>query len=74
MGAIEAIFCLLAIRDGVIPPTSRIYNQADPECDLDYVPNQPRAAQLRTVLSNYFAMGGHNCCLVLGRLDNGLSW
>jgi 3-oxoacyl-(acyl-carrier-protein) synthase len=70
VGAIEAIFCLFAMRDHVIPPTWN-YDQPDPACDLDYVPNQPRAAHLRTVLSNSFAMGGHNCCLVLGRLDNG---
>jgi beta-ketoacyl-acyl-carrier-protein synthase II len=66
VGAIEAIFCLLALRDQVIPPTWN-YDQPDPACDLDYVPNRPRAAHLRTVLSNSFAMGGHNCCLVMGR-------
>jgi 3-oxoacyl-(acyl-carrier-protein) synthase len=64
VGAIEAIFCLLALRDGIIPPTWN-YEEPDPACDLDYVPNRPRAVHLRTVMSNSFAMGGHNCCLVL---------
>ncbi len=68
-GAIEAIFCLLAMRDRLIPPTWN-YDQPDPTCDLDYVPNRPRAAHLRTVLSNSFAMGGHNCCLVFGQHGN----
>jgi 3-oxoacyl-(acyl-carrier-protein) synthase len=65
-GAIEAIICLLAMRDGVVPPTWN-YSEPDPECDLDYVPNAPRAAMLTTVLSNSFAMGGHNTCLVFQR-------
>jgi beta-ketoacyl-acyl-carrier-protein synthase II len=69
-GAIEAIICLLAIRDSVIPPTWN-YSEPDPACDLDYVPNQPRPAQLQKVLSNSFAMGGHNCCLVFGHTGNG---
>jgi beta-ketoacyl-acyl-carrier-protein synthase II len=69
-GAIEAIICLLAMRDSVIPPTWN-YSEPDPLCDLDYVPNQFRPAQLSTVLSNSFAMGGHNCCLVFGRIGNG---
>jgi 3-oxoacyl-(acyl-carrier-protein) synthase len=69
-GAIEAIICLLAIRDSVIPPTWN-YSEPDPACDLDYVPNQPRPALLQKVLSNSFAMGGHNCCLVFGQTSNG---
>jgi 3-oxoacyl-[acyl-carrier-protein] synthase II len=68
-GAIEAIICLLAMRDNIIPPTWN-YSEPDPACDLDYVPNQPRPAQLDIVLSNSFAMGGHNCCLVFGRLED----
>ena len=67
-GAIEAVICLLAMRDNVIPPTWN-YSDPDPACDLDYVPNQPRPAQLDIVLSNSFAMGGHNCCLVFGRVE-----
>ena len=69
-GAIEAIFCLQAMRDGIIPPTWN-YTTPDPECDLDYVPNAPRPARLRTVMSNSFAMGGHNTCLVLGDAEVG---
>lgn len=65
-GAIEAIFCLLAMRDNIIPPTWN-YTEPDPACDLDYVPNQPRQAILNTVVSNSFAMGGHNTCLVFRR-------
>ena len=65
-GAIEAIFCACAIRDGVIPPTMN-YETADPACDLDYVPNAPRAAELNTVMSNSFGLGGQNACLVLRR-------
>ena len=65
-GAIEAIFCLLALRDNIIPPTWN-YGEPDPACDLDYVPNQPRPAALTTVVSNSFAMGGHNTCLVFRR-------
>jgi beta-ketoacyl-acyl-carrier-protein synthase II len=65
-GAIEAIFCLLALRDGIIPPTWN-YSEPDPECDLDCVPNTPRPATLTTVLSNSFAMGGHNSSLLLQR-------
>ena len=66
-GAIEAIFCLQALRDNIIPPTWN-YAEPDPACDLDYVPNQPRPATLNVVVSNSFAMGGHNTCLVMRRL------
>ncbi len=69
-GAIEAIFCLLAMRDRTIPPTWN-YATPDPACDLDYVPNAPRPGALRIVLSNSFAMGGHNTSLVLGAPSNG---
>jgi 3-oxoacyl-[acyl-carrier-protein] synthase II len=64
-GAIEAIFAALTIKEGIIPPTWN-YETADPECDLDYVPNLPRPAAVRTVLSNSFGLGGQNACLVLG--------
>ncbi len=63
-GTIEAIFCLYALQNGVIPPTWN-YTTPDPQCDLDYVPNAWRRSELTTVLSNSFAMGGHNTCLVL---------
>ena len=65
-GALEAIFCLLAMRDGLVPPTIN-YEEPDPACDLDYVPNQPRPADVRVAMSNAFGLGGHNATLVLGR-------
>ncbi len=64
-GGIEVIFTLLALRDGVLPPTIN-YETPDPECDLDYVPNQARRAKVRYAMSNSFGFGGHNACLVLG--------
>jgi 3-oxoacyl-[acyl-carrier-protein] synthase II len=65
-GAIEAIFSALAIRDGVLPPTIN-YVEPDPECDLDYVPNEARPATLDVALSNAMGLGGHNGCVLLGR-------
>lgn len=70
-GAIEAIFSLLAVKDGVIPPTWN-YETADPDCDLDYVPNAPRQGNLRTAMSNSFGLGGQNACLVVGKYDAGI--
>lgn len=63
-GAIEVIACVLALRDQVLPPTTN-YCEADPECDLDYVPNQPRKATVRTCLSNSFGFGGQNDTLII---------
>ena len=65
-GAVEAIFTTLALRDGVLPPT---INQTtpDPQCDLDYVPNEARAEQVEIAVSNSFGFGGHNSCLIIGR-------
>lgn len=71
-GALEAIFCSYAVHEGLIPPTWN-YETPDPECDLDYVPNEPRRAPLRAVMSNSFGLGGQNACLVLGRYQNGNS-
>ncbi|MCG6794410.1 beta-ketoacyl-ACP synthase II [Geobacillus sp. YHL] len=62
-GAVEAIFSVLAIRDGIIPPTIN-YETPDPECDLDYVPNEARKQDVRAVLSNSFGFGGHNATLI----------
>jgi len=67
-GAVEAIFCALAIRDQVIPPTINLDNQ-DPECDLDYTPNVARNAKVRTVISNSFGFGGTNGSLVIRAFD-----
>lgn len=67
-GAIEALFCVLAIRDGIIPPTIN-YETPDPECPLDYVPNQARKADLKVCLSNSFGFGGHNVSLILKKVD-----
>ncbi len=65
-GAIEPAICIMAIINGVIPPTIN-YENPDPECDLDYVPNVARKAELNTVLTNSFGFGGHNSVLILRR-------
>src|SRR6266550_1786330 len=67
-GAVEAIFSTLAIRDGKLPPT---INQEveDPECDLDYIPNESRDADVRVAVSNSFGFGGHNASIVLKRFE-----
>jgi len=67
-GAIEAVFCILAIREGTLPPTIN-YSTPDPECDLDYVPNQARQASLKHVMSNSFGFGGHNATLIFSRFE-----
>ncbi|MEE8485069.1 MAG: beta-ketoacyl-ACP synthase II [Acidimicrobiia bacterium] len=64
-GAIESISCILAIRDGVIPPTIN-YEIPDPECDLDYVPNVARQTHITTAMTNSFGFGGHNVSLIFG--------
>jgi 3-oxoacyl-[acyl-carrier-protein] synthase II len=66
-GAIESIACIMAIRDGVIPPTIN-YRTPDPECDLDYVPNEARDVSIRTAMTNSFGFGGHNVSLVFSAL------
>jgi len=65
-GAIEAIMCVLALREGVLPPTIN-YREPDPDCDLDYVPNEARRARVDVALSNAMGLGGHNGCVLLGR-------
>jgi 3-oxoacyl-[acyl-carrier-protein] synthase II len=62
-GAIEAVVCALAIENQVIPPTIN-YENRDPDCDLDYVPNTARKAKVETVLSNSFGFGSNNACLI----------
>ena len=66
-GGVEAIFCVLAIRDGIVPPTIN-YEFPDPECDLDYVPNDARNARIDVALSNSFGFGGTNGTLVFRAL------
>lgn len=65
-GGVELIFAILAIRDGVIPPTINLENP-DPECDLDYTPLRPRERKIDYAMSNGFGFGGHNASLVVGR-------
>lgn len=67
-GAVEAIFSVLAIKDGVIPPTIN-YQTPDPECDLDYVPNVARKQNVRTVLSNSLGFGGHNATIIFKKYE-----
>jgi 3-oxoacyl-[acyl-carrier-protein] synthase II len=67
-GAVEAMVCALAIHHGVIPPTIN-YRNPDPACDLDYVPNEAREAEVRVALSNAMGLGGHNGCVLLGHVD-----
>ncbi len=69
-GGVELIFCALAIRDSIIPPTIN-YDTPDPTCDLDYTPNQARQRKITAAMSNSFGFGGHNGSLVVGVLRNG---
>ncbi len=66
-GAVELITCVLAIRDGIVPPTIN-YNTSDPNCELDYVPNEARKMKVRTALSNSFGFGGQNDSLIVRAL------
>jgi 3-oxoacyl-[acyl-carrier-protein] synthase II len=67
-GAIEAMMCVLAIHEGVLPPTIN-YRNPDPDCDLDYVPNEARPARVDVALSNAMGLGGHNGCVLVGRVE-----
>jgi 3-oxoacyl-[acyl-carrier-protein] synthase II len=66
-GAVEAMMCLLAMRDGVVPPTIN-YETPDPECDLDYVPNVARKANVKLTMTNSFGFGGHNATLLFRKV------
>jgi len=65
-GAVEAIFTILAATKGMLPPTIN-YEVEDPSCDLDYIPNEARHAQIEIGVSNSFGFGGHNACVVFRR-------
>jgi len=65
-GALEALACVKTLQDGMIPPTIN-YTTPDPECDLDYVPNQARKANIRHVMSNSFGFGGHNATIIISQ-------
>jgi 3-oxoacyl-[acyl-carrier-protein] synthase II len=67
-GAIEAMMCILALHHDVLPPTIN-YRNPDPDCDLDYVPNEAREARVDVALSNAMGLGGHNGCVLLGRSE-----
>jgi beta-ketoacyl-acyl-carrier-protein synthase II len=67
-GAVEAMMCVRALHEGVLPPTIN-YRNPDPECDLDYVPNEARRVQVDVALSNAMGLGGHNACVLLGRVE-----
>ncbi len=66
-GAVEAMMCVRALHEGVLPPTIN-YRTPDPECDLDYVPNDARHVQVDVALSNAMGLGGHNACVLVGRI------
>jgi 3-oxoacyl-[acyl-carrier-protein] synthase II len=70
-GGIELIFCILAIRDSLVPPTIN-YVTPDPDCDLDYTPNQPKQRAVTVAMSNSFGFGGHNGSLIVSRVRNGV--
>jgi 3-oxoacyl-[acyl-carrier-protein] synthase II len=67
-GALEALICVKVLEDGIIPPTIN-YDTPDPDCDLDYVPNEAREAEVQVAISNSFGFGGHNGCVVLRRYE-----
>jgi 3-oxoacyl-[acyl-carrier-protein] synthase II len=68
-GAVEAVFTVLAVTEGVVPPTIN-YENEDPECDLDYIPNEARKADVRVAVSNSFGFGGHNASIVVRRYED----
>ena len=68
-GAVEAVFTVLAVERGVLPPTIN-YEERDPECDLDYIPNESRDAEITVGVSNSFGFGGHNACIVVKKFSD----
>jgi 3-oxoacyl-[acyl-carrier-protein] synthase II len=69
-GGVELIFAILAMRDGLIPPTINL-DKPDPKCDLDYTPNKARERKVKAAMSNSFGFGGHNASIIVGQLRNG---
>jgi 3-oxoacyl-(acyl-carrier-protein) synthase len=67
-GAVEAIFCVQVVREGILPPTIH-YQTPDPECDLDYIPNQAREKKVDLAISNAFGFGGHNAVLAIRKYN-----
>ena len=67
-GAAEAVACLMALKDGIVPPTIG-YTEPDPDCDLDYTPNTARRMEVKTALSTSLGFGGHNACLAFCRME-----
>ncbi|MCH7511948.1 MAG: beta-ketoacyl-[acyl-carrier-protein] synthase II, partial [Chloroflexi bacterium] len=67
-GALESVACVRTLQEGLIHPTIN-YEHPDPDCDLDYVPNQARQADVRVILKNSFGFGGQNACLVFRRFE-----
>jgi len=67
-GALEAVICIKVLQEAVLPPTIN-YEFPDPECDLDYIPNHARQAQVAHIMSNSFGFGGHNATIIISRLD-----
>jgi 3-oxoacyl-(acyl-carrier-protein) synthase len=65
---VEAIFSILAVNKNMLPPTIN-YESPDPSCDLDYVPNEARKAEVKVAVSNSFGFGGHNACVVFHEFD-----
>jgi 3-oxoacyl-[acyl-carrier-protein] synthase II len=71
-GAMESVFCTLVLRDQIIPPTIN-YETTDPECDLDYVPNEARRAKVNICMNNAFGFGGHNAVLIFKKFNHVVS-
>ena len=68
-GGVEAIFTVLALKEGILPPTMNLL-EPDPECDLDYIPNEARKAEIDYALSNSLGFGGHNACLLFKKYND----
>jgi len=72
-GAVEAVAAVMTVKNGIIPPTIN-YETPDPDCDLDYVPDEAHHQTVSVCLSNSFGMGGQNCCLIIKRFHKGQEW